>query len=244
MQVHNFWVRADKVKQDLVIVKDVAENDCYQVDRFPEPCRVVLDVGAHIGTFAKRIHERHPSARIIAAECCPENLPALHRNVGEFATIVQAAVTYEPDVALLSGVYPDCETTGGNAVVSRRDLEARVERGELFDSPRPSEKDKHWADFRQLRTITLEEIFERYELDWIDVLKLDCEGSEFSILGETPSLDRIGLIVGEYHGRERFERLVAERFAGWDLRILKDAEIGTFWLKRADHDGKPASRRR
>jgi hypothetical protein len=64
----------------------------------------------------------------------------------------------------------------------------------------------------------------------IDILKLDCEGSEFSILGKTASLDRIGLIVGEYHGKEKFRQLIADRFAGWELRVLRDGELGTFWL--------------
>ena len=30
---------------------------------------VVVDVGAHIGCFSKRLHQRHPSARIVAVEC-------------------------------------------------------------------------------------------------------------------------------------------------------------------------------
>ena len=79
----------------------------------------------------------------------------------------------------------------------------------------------------------------RYGFDYIDYLKLDCEGSEFSILGQTPSLDRIGMVVGEYHGREAFLALVRERFAGWELRILRDGELGTFWLTNpAAHAGR------
>jgi hypothetical protein len=49
-------------------------------------------------------------------------------------------------------------------------------------------------------------------------------------LENTTSLDRIGLIVGEYHGRERFLKLVADRFPSWDLQTLKGGELGTFWL--------------
>jgi methyltransferase family protein/methyltransferase FkbM-like protein len=71
---------------------------------------------------------------------------------------------------------------------------------------------------------------EQNGLERIDVLKLDCEGSEFSILDHTTSLDRIGAIVGEYHGRERFLELVARRFADWEFRILREGDIGTFWL--------------
>jgi hypothetical protein len=62
------------------------------------------------------------------------------------------------------------------------------------------------------------------------VLKLDCERSEFSILHGTTMPDRIGVIVGEYHGKEAFMDLVKERFACWGFRILRDGDPGTFWL--------------
>jgi methyltransferase FkbM-like protein len=83
-----------------------------------------------------------------------------------------------------------------------------------------------------VRTLTLEQLLAEQGLDHIEVLKLDCEGSEFSILGKTTLLDRIGIIVGEYHGKDAFLKLVAERFAGWELRIVKDGELGLFWLAR------------
>ena len=89
---------------------------------------------------------------------------------------------------------------------------------------------QYWADLRPIATFTLELLMEKHNFDRIDVLKLDCEGSEFSILGRSPSLSRIGLIVGEYHGRERFHQLVRDRFSAWRLRILQDGELGTFWL--------------
>jgi FkbM family methyltransferase len=68
-----------------------------------------------------------------------------------------------------------------------------------------------------MRALTLGELMAEHGLERIDVLKLDCEGSEFSILGRTTVLDRIGLIVGEYHGREAFQKLVVERFGGWSM---------------------------
>jgi hypothetical protein len=91
---------------------------------------------------------------------------------------------------------------------------------------------EYWADLRPLRSMTLEEIVKQQRIEQIDLLKLDCEGSEFSILGNTTLLDRINMVVGEYHGRESFLKLVSERFADWDLQILKDGELGTFWLTR------------
>ncbi len=211
---------------------DIAERDAYRIDELPLPQTIVVDVGAHIGVFSKRFHQRNPLARIFALECCPENIPALKKNVGDFATVIQAAVTYEKDVALLSSVFPHCVSTGGSAVLGRDALKRRIQSGELCQDPGRRMQGEYWADLRPLKTLTLEAILRAYDLDRIDVLKLDCEGSEFSILGNTSSLDRIGVILGEYHGKEEFLKLVAARFSAWKLRMLSDGPLGNFWLTR------------
>ena len=94
----NFWIRTANAEQDLVIVKDIAEDDSYRIGEIPMPRPVVVDVGAHIGCFARSVHERNRLARIVAVECCPENWPALEKNVGTFGNVVKGAVTYEDDV--------------------------------------------------------------------------------------------------------------------------------------------------
>jgi len=228
----SFWIRPAMAKQDLVVVEDVAEKDAYRIEQLPMPRPVVVDVGAHIGCFSRKLHERNPLAHIIALECCPENIPALKKNVGGFATVVQAAVTYQKDVALMSAVYPGCLSTGGSRIVDRRQLKHKVTAGDLRETPGSPPNTEYWADFRPIRTITLEEILQEHGLDRIDVLKLDCEGSEMSILRNTSLLDKIGIIIGEYHDQKAFMELVEERFSGWHLRILKDGEPGLFWLRR------------
>ena len=82
--------------------------------------------------------------------------------------------------------------------------------------------------------ITVEEIVQRFAFPRIDLLKLDCEGSEFSIL-QNCDLSIIGHIVVEYHSRERFRQLIKRCFSTWNIRILKDGPTGLFWLwpKRA-----------
>jgi len=227
-----FWIRADNAVQDLVVVQDIAEEDSYHIDELPTFGPVVVDVGAHIGCFTKRFHTRYPAAQIIAVECCPENMEALKRNVGHLATVLQAAVTYQPDAALLNAVFPDCVSTGGSILVSREELQRRVSDGQCSADLANMQDREYWADLRPMQRLTLEQVMQSEGVDRIDVLKLDCEGSEFSILRNTPSLDRIGIIVGEYHGKDAFLQLVHERFAGWTLRILRDGELGTFWLTR------------
>ncbi len=158
-------------------------------------------MSARTSAVSRRFHDRNPLARIIAVECCPENIAALRKNVGQIATVVQAAVTYEPDVALLNAVFPNCVTTGGSTIIPRQNLQEKLAAGALPANADGVTNAEYWADLRPIETVTLEQLAEKYGLERIDFLKLDCEGSEFSILQNTTMLERIGVIVGEYHDR-------------------------------------------
>ncbi|MEX0818039.1 MAG: FkbM family methyltransferase, partial [Pirellulaceae bacterium] len=235
----NFWIRQNNAKQDLVVVQDIAEHDSYRIAELPMPEPVIVDVGAHIGCFSQAIHARNPLARIFAVECCPENLPALRKNIGGFATVIQGAMTYEKDIALLNAVFPDCVTTGGSCVVSREQLQRAAGNAGVGANPKDASTEQYWTDSRPLMALSLEQLIEQHKLDRIDVLKLDCEGSEFSILEHSTSLDQIDRIIGEYHGKDRFHELVQRKFSAWKLRILKEGELGTFWLENPRQDSQP-----
>ncbi|MCY2964133.1 MAG: FkbM family methyltransferase [Planctomycetota bacterium] len=212
-----FWIRKDNVAQDLVIVGDIFERDAYKTELLSNnagPQEVVVDIGAHIGTFACKWHQKNPLAKIICVEACPENLAALRANVGDFATVVHAACTYESGrMALLNAVRPNCESTGGSVVVPAEELATTSLKPEGY---------KYWEDVRELPTVTLEQLLKQLNVDHIDILKLDCEGSEYSILGNTPSLGKIRYIVGEYHQRGKWDAFRSQRLPDWDYGQMLD----------------------
>ena len=210
------WVRRAHRQADMDIVRDVYLDDCYGVGEAPIRPRYAVDVGAHIGSFARRLHQRFPQAKLVCVEANAANVEALRANAGQFARIENSACGYEGrPLRLLSTVYPGTSNTGGSTVVAE-------------SAPLPP----GYHDAGLAPAITLEEIQARQGWPRIDLLKLDCEGSEYSIL-KNCDLDRVGMIVGEYHGRQRFERLVRDRFSGWNLRILRDGDLGIFWLRRS-----------
>ncbi len=57
---------------------------------------------------------------------------------------------------------------------------------------------------------TLEQVIKDAELPWIDLLKMDCEGSEYDILYNTPvsSLQKIKRIAAEVHDLDTEKRNV------------------------------------
>ena len=145
-----FWVRADNVEQDLVVVRDIVQGDAYRTALLSgDAFNVVIDVGAHIGTFAVLWHAKNPRARIVCVEACPENIPALEKNVGAFATVIHAACTYQKrPLGLLNAVRPQCESTGGSMVVPLAQL----------DTAAGQPGYRYRRDARLLAAVTLAEI--------------------------------------------------------------------------------------
>lgn len=222
VKAKDFYVRKDNVVQDLVIVDDVFYNDCYRLGIIPSVvanARTVVDIGAHIGTFATLVHKLNPAAKIFCVEACSENMEALRANVGHFAHCIHAACSYEPSpIALCNAVRPNCASTGGSKVV-RQDELAQEAQGE------------YWPDTRELEKVTLEQLGERFGFETIDLLKLDCEGSEYSILGGC-DLAKVRFVVGEYHGDGRWNRFREEKLAGWDYgHMSQGPDMGNFHLR-------------
>lgn len=206
-------IREEYLHQDQVVVEEVICQDCYQIKSLNIEPKVIVDVGAHIGAFSLLAHQLFPKAKIIAIECCPENISILCNNISKFADVIQAAMTYETNLALLNSVFPNCAATGGSIVCSPEQLQ----------NYNPN---LYKPDVRPIKRITIEDL----NLEKIDLLKLDCEGSELSILEQTTSLDKLNTIVGEYHGKERFINIINNRFSGWNFKILKDGNLGLFSL--------------
>lgn len=219
------WVRRDNYEQDMTIVRDVYANDCYRLELIRgvvEQARVIVDVGACIGAFAMRAHEINPNATIICVEACPENIETLKRNVGDFAEVVEGACTYEPgELMLLNAVRPNCESTGGSIVIPL----AAESTGDT--QPWWNAGYQYGRDMRAITKWTLEELAGLGGRDGqaIDLLKLDCEGSEYSILAGC-DLGRVGFIVGEYHDPTRWFPFRDEHFADWDYGAMYDGKNG------------------
>ncbi len=230
---HGVMVRSGYAhSQDMDVVREVVLEDSYHLALRESygANEVVVDVGSHIGTFAVMWHKKNPAARLICIEACPENIPVLTANVGAFATIIHAACSYEPgELALLNSVKPDGTATGGSTVVPRSDILKGVPFGHAY-----------WDDMRPLRKVTLEEAMQEAGVDHIDVLKMDCEGSEFSIIENSPTIPSVKFMCGEYHGQARWDEVRARVLPDWSYgHMWASNDLGIFHLENPRF--KPAS---
>jgi FkbM family methyltransferase len=90
--------------------------------------------------------------------------------------------------------------------------------------------------------ITLAEILAENAIDEIDLLKLDCEGCESSVLGSATleTLRRVRFITGEYHGLARFYPAMRKTlFHTHKVCLTGDTKLGSFFAerRRGERDG-------
>ncbi len=179
----------------------------------------VLDIGGHIGTFAMRLAQLHPTAQITSYEPSPTTAGYLRRNVaangfGDRAHVVQAAVSETRGRAAFSDNGAGSGENGLVAVVP--------------STTAPTE----------VRTVTFADAVADAKTA-IDLVKIDCEGGEYAIvLGSEPQdWSSVSRVVMEFHpvpGHSWDE--LRTRFEAWGFavqHVQTQNGYGCAWLSRS-----------
>jgi hypothetical protein len=206
------------------------------------PIRVAIDVGVNVGDMALLLRDTFPEARIFGFEAVEEYYRMALERLGSLpdVTLFHRAMTAQhrfaddlgcrprPDIArltVLKGLPAAGPGWGGGSIVVPEQDACR------FD---PS----HFARIAQpAYPVTLDDFMRDRCLAEIDLLKMDCEGCEHSVLGcaEPDTLRRVRFIVGEYHGFARFSRVVSERlFRTHKVSLIGERDLGCFFAERLE----------
>lgn len=176
--------------EDLDVVKAVFIEDTYGIKRLAEIAEIktVVDIGGHIGTFGLLIKSLWRDAKVYGFEPNKISFELYQKNVydNKFNSdfiLYNKAVDYDKNRTVLTD---GIGATGGGFLIRQEDI-PRLVGYSVFS---------HNIDI-----ITLDEFIESEKIEKIDLLKLDCEGSEIRILENMPNdiAERISLVVGEYH---------------------------------------------
>lgn len=193
-----------------------AWQECNSLNTYRLPDRmdgwVVVDIGAHIGSFTRACLDRGAAA-VHAVECDPDNIRALIDNVGGDPAgrvrILPVAAWHDSTPYLFMDRPEGARHSGGGCVTMGRGdmVRAAVPFDDILRGALPG------ADSR------------------IGLLKLDCEGAEWVLLHGISAdlLGRIDRIAGEYH----LEALLPERKddALWGDAAWLSVDTALEWLR-------------
>ena len=141
---------------------------------------IIVDIGAHVGYFTLFAAKKATEGKIIAFEPSIESFLGFKENIkiNNFKNIIQEKTA----IAKVKGkqtLYVNDEDAISNTIY----------------------KQNKNLDKEEVECISLQDIFEKYELKKIDFLKMDCEGAEYEIImnAESSILNKIQKISMEIH---------------------------------------------
>jgi FkbM family methyltransferase len=160
---------------DVPVFKQIIVNREYDFG-FPLPENaVIIDAGANIGMASVYFANKFPTARIIALEPDPSNFAMLEKNVRP---------------------YPQIRPI--NAALWEQSTSMRITHEEWGTAGRTCEPDESGT----IQAITTKELCLSFELDHIDLFKLDIEGAESGIFENSSEwIGKVDRIVIELHDR-------------------------------------------
>jgi FkbM family methyltransferase len=173
---------------------------------------VFVDVGANIGAVSLFVDSFNKSRdddnkiKVYAVEPEPNNLHLLNQNIQnnptENITVVSNAIWHEEAMVSISN-------RGGNSSIV--DLE---------------------EDSSEVLAITLETLFSTYNIEEVDVMKIDIEGAEFDLIINTPAetLAKINRLVLEFDKSfdGRFGQMIEKLSKQFGIDILGSPERGGY----------------
>jgi FkbM family methyltransferase len=212
------------------------------------PVRLTIDIGANLGAITRMIKAYFPAATVYAYEAVSEYANAARANVNDLSnvSVIHAAVTGEHlylddfgdaqraaaiQMRVLKGTPAAGPGWVGGSCVVASDSQA-------VTSGAPA---GYALTDEQVTAVSLDDVvadvLTREHRDCVDVLKLDCEGCEHSVLGTAAmdTLSRIRFIVGEYHQIERFYCvMIARLYRTHKVNLVGDRNLGAFFAERLD----------
>jgi FkbM family methyltransferase len=164
--------------------------------------RVIVDAGAYIGDLTCHWATKFPEARIVALEPNPPSheFTALNTDLyGPRITVLRAGLGATAGRCGLSG-----SEMSAHLVLSANSLEFPVE------------------------VTTIDAILANHNIEHIDLLKMDIEGSEAEVLANAASwIDKVKVLVVEFHG-EAMERDGIAQLSAYGLDYRRYRSILTF----------------
>ncbi|MEI6261682.1 MAG: FkbM family methyltransferase [Deltaproteobacteria bacterium] len=167
------WVTIRTKTSDLAVFEKVLVNEEYLLPDWVIP-QNIIDAGANIGLSALYFSTRYPNARVFAIE--PE--------AANFALLCENVKTCQNIIPIKGAIWNKCEPiklTGYELSYCGFQVERCDSESDIFG-------------------MTIDEIMNKNDLNYIEVLKIDIEGAEKEVFESASNwIEKINLIVIELH---------------------------------------------
>jgi len=204
---------------DLSVVRQVFVITEYEWE-FSKSPKVIVDAGANTGLTSVYYVNTYPEARIIAIEPEPCNYEMLKKNVSPYSNITPVQVALWRENTELILFDPGSGDYGYQT----------LEEGSYDPS----------KTLGRVRGATLNSLMAEYHVDFIDILKVDIEGSEKEVFEDpSPWIERVGVIIVELHDNTKTgcSRSVYQATPGFEYEWRKGE---TTFLLKPDYKGPNA----
>lgn len=200
-----FYIREDSI--DMNTIYSCVVEDEYVLDIIQPKNAVIIDLGTHIGGFTIK-SLKNGANEVYSVEICKENAELIKKNVNlngyscknedqpgkTSVTLINKAIHNNDN-----GIYVKSSnsTHKGLEDVNREREYYHRHVYNCFDTSDKITEDKDVF----FQSISLDTIINKYKLDKVNILKMDCEGAEWrAIIGASDeTLDKIDIIIGEFN---------------------------------------------
>ncbi len=209
--------------KDKSMILEIWIDKCYTPNGFEIRERdLVVDIGSHIGTFSIYAAQRAKLGTVYSIEPVVDNFELLKQNLGlnnlENCVPIQKAITGR------SGKRQIFVQQGDTTMHS-------------FYNP------KGRAKKTVVGTLSLGDLIKYYKIDFIDFLKMDCEGTEYEILFSTEdeNFDKIGRISMESHPIDASRNVGSMKsfLESKGFEVKTNSNFGTLYARKHTKKGNP-----
>lgn len=176
-----FYLRINS--SDISTYKQIFVKEEYNFTVINQP-KVIVDAGANIGLASIYFANKYPDAKILSIEPEKNNVELLKKNVEFYPNIIPVHAALWNKNEQIKVIDPGLGNWG------------------FMTAKKKAVDDNGEQSYQTVKSVSIDSLMTEYNLDQIDILKIDIEGAEKEVFSDTSSwITKVNAIIIELHER-------------------------------------------